>query len=71
MLSTRAGRRSRCERLAEVIGRDGACSKALKAGTYRFKDLCRLLGGKRHAWRLCRFAINKKAMASVGQMMSM
>jgi hypothetical protein len=56
-----AGRRSRCERLAEVIGaklevglsarriyrdlveqndfRDGACSKALKAGTYRFKDL--------------------------------
>jgi hypothetical protein len=23
MLSTRAGRRSRCERLAEVIGRDG------------------------------------------------
>jgi hypothetical protein len=29
--------------------RDGACSKALKAGTYRFKDLRRLLGGKRHA----------------------
>ena len=66
-----AGRRSRCERLAEVIGaklevglsarriyqdlveqndfRDGVCSKALKAGTYRFKDLRRLLGGKRHA----------------------
>ena len=60
--------RSRCERLAEVIGaklevrlsarcfyqdlveqndfRDGACSKALKAATYRFKDLRRLLGGK-------------------------
>jgi hypothetical protein len=34
-----AGRQSRCERLAEVIGRDGTCSKALKAGTYRFKDL--------------------------------
>jgi hypothetical protein len=45
----RVGRRGRCERLAEVIGRDGACSKAFKAGTYRFKDLRRLLGGKRHA----------------------
>jgi hypothetical protein len=51
--------------------RGGACAKALKAGTYRFKDLCRLLGGKHHAWHLCRFAINKKATASVGQMMSM
>jgi hypothetical protein len=29
--------------------RDGACSKALEAGTYRFKDLRRLLGDKRHA----------------------
>jgi hypothetical protein len=29
--------------------RHGACSKALKAGTYRFKDLRRLLGGNRHA----------------------